>query len=209
MNHLRLSTITVVFAVAVALPLAMFPRPALAQDQPKETKIELIAKPALDDRGHLVEGQYVVRAILTTADGRYVAGRRLRIIEDVEFFGQRSASLRAAATDETGQVSVTFQPSQVDQYTIVARFAGDEQYAASEARIALDATDVVPPYTTQAPPLASVGGWLAVSLGVLGVAFWTVLLGVVGRKVWLIRAAPRAAGWTEASGDFQQQGGAI
>jgi hypothetical protein len=33
--------------------------------------------------------------------------------------------------------------------------------------------------------------WLSVFLGILGVVFWTVLLGVLGRTVWGIR---RAAG---------------
>lgn len=191
MNLLRLSAI--VIAIATTLPLGTISGHALVQDQPKATTIELSAKPALDDHGHPLDGQYAIVAILTTADGRYVAKRSVQFVENVEFFGRRSELLGTAVTDSTGFALVVYQPSQAGEHTIVARFGGDKQYAASETRFTLDATQVVPPFTAQPLPLASVGRWLSISLGVLGVAFWAVLLGVLGRTVWRIRTAVGAA----------------
>jgi len=183
-----------VIAIAAVLPLAAAPGRALAQDQPKATKIELSAKPALDDHGHPRKGQYAIVAIVTTADGRYVAKRAVQFVENVEFFGRRSAQLGSVVTDGTGYAAVVYQPSQAGQHTIVARIAGDKEYAASEGTFALDATEAVPPFTEHPLPLASVGRWLSISLAVLGVAFWAVLLGVLGRTVWRIGTAPGADG---------------
>ena len=192
MNRLHLPLIVIV--IAAVLPLVAGLGRALAQDQPKATEIELSAKPALDDHGHALVGQYAITAILTTADGRYVAKRAVQFVENVDFFGRRSALLGTAVTDSTGFALVVYQPSQAGQHAIVARFAGDKQYAASDVTIALDATEAVPPFTEQPLPLVSIGRWLSISLAVLGVAFWAVLLGVLGHTVWRIRTAANIAG---------------
>ena len=207
MNRLRLSAI--VIAIAAMLPLVAIPGHALAQDQPKATEIEISAKPALDDHGHPLAGQYAITAIMTTADGRYVAKRPVQFVENVEFFGRRSMQLGSAVTDSTGFAMVVYQPSQTGQHTIIARFAGDKQYAASDARYTLDATEVVPPFTAEPLPLASVGRWLSVSLAILGVAFWAVLLGVLGRTVWRIRTAVSAAGGTTPAVDSRAEEASI
>jgi hypothetical protein len=180
----------VAFATAAVFTFGATSGHALAQDQ-KATKIELSAKPALDDHGHALDGQFAITAIVTTTDGRFVAKRSVQFVENVEFFGRRSVNLGSAVTDGTGYASVTYQPSQTGPHTIVARLAGDKQYAAGEATFTLDAPRVVPPFSDQPLPLASVGRWLAISLAVLGVAFWAVLLGMLGRTVWRIWTAGR------------------
>lgn len=190
MNAFRL--VIIIIAVAIMLPIAAVPERAMAQDQAKATKIELSASPALDNRGHAVKGQFLISATLTTADGRFVVNSPVQFVENVEFFGQRSADLGSSVTDSTGYAAVVYQPSQTGQHTIIARFGGDSQHAASDATYALNATDVVPPFIAPPLPLASVGKWLSVSMAVLGVAFWLVLLGVLGRTVWRIRTAPDA-----------------
>lgn len=192
MRFSRVPAIAAVISISAALWFVSFPDRALAQDEPEETRLEISAGPARDDRGQPIAGQYSVRATLTTADGRFVADRPVRIVEHVEFFGLRAASIGAALTDSTGYVSVTYQPPQAGQHTIVARFPGDNQYGASEGTLLLDATDVDPPFLAHPLPLVSAGKWLSISLAVLGVAFWVVLLGVIGRTVWLIRAAGAA-----------------
>jgi hypothetical protein len=190
-----------VILIAAVLSLAAGLDETAAQDEPQATEIELSAKPALDDRGHPLKGQYAIVAIVTTADGRYVAKRAVQFVETVEFFGRRSAQLGSAVTDGTGYAAVLYQPSQTGQHIIVARLAGDKQYAASEVKFTLDATEVVPPFTEQPLPLAPIGRWLSISLAVLGVAFWAVLLGVLGRTAWRIRTAPGAdGGVTPAAG---------
>jgi hypothetical protein len=189
----RLSLGIVALALAVILAGGVTGR-AMAQDQQAAaTSIQLSVDPALDNRGHAIEGQYAVTATLTTADGQYVAGRPVEIVEIVSFFGTRSASLGAAVTDATGLAPVIYQPAQAGKHRIVARFAGDDAYAASTAETTIDAPSVVPPFRREPLPLAAVGTWLAVSLAILGIAFWVVLLGVLGRTAWRIKTAASAA----------------
>lgn len=189
MMRSRFAFAGVVLAIAALLiPVRGF-APAAAQDQPKPTKLVLSTKPALDDKGHPVKGQYKVIATLTTADGRFVAKGSVHFVEHLEFFGPNTSDLGSATTNGTGIASVIYQPSQKGKHTIFAQFGGNDQYAASDEQFVIDATDVVPPFPNEAPPLASVGRWLSIALAILGIGFWAVLLGVVGRTVRTIRAA--------------------
>jgi len=190
MNRLGLA-ILITILVASLLPRFGEER-AGAADDAEGTLIQVSSIPVKDKRGKAVKGQYWFMATLTTADGRYVADRPLQFVEPVDFFGRREASLGTTVTDGTGIAAVIYQPSQVGQHTIVVRFAGDKQYAASKAELVVDATEVVPPFAEEPLPLASVGFGLAVFLAVLGVAFWAVLLGVLGRTAWRIKKAPDA-----------------
>ena len=91
MNTMR--QVVIIIAVAIMLPIVAPPGRALAQDQAKATKIDLTASPALDDHGHAIKGQYTLAATVTTADGRFVGNATVQFVENVEFFGKRSASL--------------------------------------------------------------------------------------------------------------------
>lgn len=198
MNVLR--SMAVIVAAAATLALAATPSSALAQAAPKATKITLASSPALDNHGHPIKGQYSLVATLTTADGRFVPNGSVQFVENVEFFGARSASLGSAVTDSTGYAAVVYQPSQKGQHTLIARFGGNSQYAASDASVALNATDVVAPFASSPLPLASVGHWLSIAMAILGLLFWTVLLGVLARAAWRIRTASNAAVSIAATG---------
>jgi hypothetical protein len=180
-------------AVAALLVPGFGARNVFAADDPAGTVLELTSMPAQDERGNPLEGQYWIATVLTTEDGRYVANRPIQIVEPVDFFGPREAKLGTAVTDGTGFAAVLFQPSQPGEHTIVARFRGDQQYAASKIELIVDLTEVVAPFTVEPLPLTSVGKALSLFLGVLGIVFWVVLLGVLGRTAWGIRAAPGAA----------------
>jgi hypothetical protein len=86
--------------------------------------------------------------------------------------------------------AVLYHPAQAGERTIEAQFKGDKSYAASEASLNVAVSQVIPPFASEPLPLASVGKWLSIGLGILGVAFWGVLLGVLGRTIWGIRTAP-------------------
>jgi hypothetical protein len=204
MNRVRL--LGLIVGVAACLAAWAGARGALAAEEPAGTVIEVDSMPAQDERGKPLEGQYWITVVLTTADGRYVAGRPIQIVEPVDFFGPREAKLGTAVTDGTGFAAVVYQPSRAGEHNIVVRFRGDKQYAASKAELVVEAADVVAPFTEEPLPLASVGTGLAVFLGVLGVVFWTVLLGVLGRMAWRIKTAPAAAvGPARAAGARSQE----
>jgi hypothetical protein len=193
MMRTRFALTCLVFAMVAVLASAGRSAPAAAQDEPETTQIVLSSKPALDDRGQPVVGQYRIVATLTTADGRYVAKSSVRFVERLEFFGPRTSALGTAKTNGTGNASIIYQPANSGEHTIFVEFSGNETYAASEAQFVLAAADAVPPFPEESLPLAAVGRWLSISLAILGVAFWAVLLGVVGRAVRTIRVASGAA----------------
>jgi hypothetical protein len=89
--------------------------------------------------------------------------------------------------------AVLYHPAQTGQQTIKARFKGDQTFGPTEASLVLDVAEIIPPFESEPVPLASVGKWLSFGLGLLGVAFWAVLLGVLGRTVRGIRAAAGSA----------------
>ena len=189
----RARLLSVIVGVAACLAAWAGARGALAAEEPAGTVIEVGSMPAQDERGKPSKGQYWITVVLTTEDGRYVADRPIQIVEPVDFFGRREAKLGTAVTDGTGFAAVVYRPSQPGEHTIAARFGGDKQYAASNADLVLDATDVVAPFAEEPLPLASMVRGLTAFLGVLGVVFWAVLLGVLGRTVWRIKMAPTAA----------------
>jgi hypothetical protein len=190
----RLCLRAIAITATIALVLGRGDRAAEAAEGPEPTVIELSVMPAQDKRGKDIEGEYWVMATLTTVEGRYVAERAVEIVEPIDFFGRREASLGTAATDGTGLAAVMYLPAQAGQHQIVARFAGDAEYAASEDELLVDVAEAISPFPEEAPPLESVGTWLSVTLAILGVAFWAVLLGVLGSTVWRIRTAPAKVG---------------
>ena len=167
-------------------------RTGLAAAEASETAIELTSMPALDNRGKPIEGQYWIMATLT-AGGRPVANQTIDFREPVEFYGPREARLGSAVTDGMGLAAVIYQPSQTGQHDVTARFGGGGEYAATEAHMNLQAESVVAPFPEEPVALAGAGAWLSRFLAILGVVFWAVLLGVLGRTIWGIRRAPSMA----------------
>jgi hypothetical protein len=203
MNRLGLA-IVIAFLVASWVPLLGVGGVAAAAD-PQGTEIQVSSMPAKDKRGKAVKGQYWLMATLTTADGRYVADRRVQFVEPVDFFGGREAILGMVATDGTGLAAVIYQPSQPGQHTIVARFGGDRQYAPSKAELAVEVDQAVPPFAEEPSPLAAVGNGLAIFLAILGLAFWAVLLGILGYTIRRIKQAPDAEPARAAAGGSRGQ----
>jgi hypothetical protein len=190
----RLSDRLMILAAIVVSLAVLFSgswRASAAQDA-QPTQLEASSFPMTDERGEEVPGKFWVMVTLTTEDGRYVGNRTLRVVEPVDFFGRREAVLGTVVTDGTGMAAVTYQPSHASEHIIVVRFAGDTEYAPSKAELVIDVAEAISPFPEEGTPLASVGMGLAVFLGFLGIAFWAVLLGVVGRTAWHIKWAARA-----------------
>lgn len=178
-----------VFCLGVSIPQSA----AQAQESPAETKIVVSTKPALDDKGHEIAGQYKIIATLTTAEGRFVADRTVDFSERLGFFGSRIVDLGSAITNGTGNASIIYQPAQDGDFSIAASFSGDSDFAATGTQYALAASDTVPTFPVEESALTSVGNWLAIGMALLGVAYWAVLLIVVLRTLRRIRTAPEEA----------------
>ncbi len=188
MKTLRWLSLTLIVVASLAA-YAGARQDASAEDVAEPTVLQVSSFPVTDDQGDEVPGQFWIMATLTTEDGRYVANRPLQIVEPVQFFGYREATLGNAVTDGTGMAAAQYQPSNAGESTILVRFGGDAKYAASKAELVIDAASVVAPFPEEGRPLASVGTGLAIFLAVLGVAFWAVLLGVLGNTVRRIKRA--------------------
>ncbi|HEX5417263.1 MAG TPA: hypothetical protein VFZ25_16485 [Chloroflexota bacterium] len=179
-----------VLAIAVALSLGVWAPALAASSSPATTAITLTSSPRLDAKGKPMKGQYLITATLT-ANGQPINQAALAFREHVDFFGPRDADLGTVLTDSTGSAVIFYQPADNGPKKISAQFAGSQTYAATSGSATIDARDVTPLFTSHPEPLASVGKWLSVSLGILGVVFWAVVLGIFIRAIGRIRAAAR------------------
>ncbi|MFN8633728.1 MAG: hypothetical protein U0893_07745 [Chloroflexota bacterium] len=134
-----------------------------------------------------VKGQLALSAKLAGADGKPVSGQAIDFYVPVELFGRRDAFVGVATTDSTGLATVSYQPSQAGRQTIVARFAGSDTYAASEARAEIQVGEVVPPIVAEPLPFATVREWIPLGMLALVILVWAVLLGVFASTVRAIR----------------------
>jgi hypothetical protein len=160
--------------------------PALAVAQSAATPTRLtLSEPA---RGGL-KGHLTLRVTLTTAAGKPLSERNVAFYELSNVFGPREVLLGTATTDSTGFAAIDYQPSQTGQQTIFARFTGDQDNAASQVSSAIQVREVVPIFTEEPLPLASVRQWLPLGLASLVLATWAVLLGVTIRTVLGVRSA--------------------
>jgi hypothetical protein len=111
----------------------------------------------------------------------------------------RDALLGSATSDATGFAAIDFQPAELGQHTITARFNGDEQYALSQISSTIEVREVAPIYVPEPLPLASVRQWLPLGLASLVLATWAVLLGITARTVLGVRAAGRRQARVDAA----------
>jgi hypothetical protein len=189
MNRLRRMIFLALLGSLIAALSGLWPMGAAGQQA--ATVLQVDSMPMMDERGNELPGKYWILATLTTEDGRYLGNRPLQIVEPIDFFGRREAMLGTALTDGTGMAAVTYQPSQDGNHLVVVRFRGDSEYSATKSQLEIVAADVISPFAEEALPLASVGTALAIVLAFLGIAFWAVLLGVMGGTAWRIQRAPR------------------
>ncbi len=152
------------------------------------TTLTLNSSPRLDQKGAVLKGQFVIVATLS-AGSQFISQQPVVFREHVDFFGPRDADLGTAVTDSTGAAVIFYQPAVTGPQLISAQFAGGDAFAGSTATMTLNISEVVPVFTSVPSPLASVGKWLTVSLGVLGVVFWAVVLGIFARAVVKISSA--------------------
>jgi hypothetical protein len=165
-----------------------------ASAQGAVTSLAVSATPLLDQEGHATRGQYLVVAVLTSANGQPVNNKQVAFFEQVTFMGAvRAVTLGKAMTDSTGTAAVAYQPAQVGSHTLHAKFGGDSQYAASQGETSLQvqAADLVAPFSPQSMPLASVGQWLAKAVELSVLLFWLFLVGLFLWTVLGIRSAGR------------------
>jgi hypothetical protein len=139
------------------------------------------------------EGQVMLTARLTTADGRPLSGQSIDFYQRVELFGSRLAHLGAATTDSSGAAALLYLPAEVGRQEIAARFDPEEGYAPSEATGAIDVGAATPPFESDPLPLALVSHWLPYALGAMVIATWVVLLWVFLSTARGIKAAVPAA----------------
>ena len=182
MKALALATLSTL--VGIALTLSLLSGDVHAQTAATPTTLTL--GPAAPTR---IKGQLSLSAKLTTQDSKPVSGQEIDFFVPVELFGSRDAFIGSATTDSTGQASLGYQPAQLGQQTIVARFTGGASYAASEARADIQVNETVPAIKTEPLPFAGLRDGLPIILVALVVVVWGVLLGVFLGTVRGIRRA--------------------
>jgi hypothetical protein len=183
--------LSLVLAVAIAALGASSGPVALATPLHADaTTLTLSGDQRLDPKGAVMKGQYVISATLKAGD-KFISQQPVVFREHVDLLGPRDADLGTAVTDSTGTALIFDQPAETGPQMLSAQFAGNDAFAGSSATLTLDVREVVPVFTPVPSPLASLGKWLTVSLGVLGVVFWAVVLGVFTRAVVkIISASP-------------------
>jgi hypothetical protein len=139
-------------------------------------------------------GQLVLSATLMTGDGRFVSDRAIDFYQQTEFFGRRDALIGTATTDTTGVAILVYQPALRGTQTLVARFGGSGGFAAAEATTTIEVREVAEPFEPEPLPLATVRQWLPFGLGATVISVWAILLGVLARTAWGIKAAGRQRG---------------
>lgn len=188
----------VVLAVFLAGGLfLMYPSGSVRGASPQAaTRVAVSTTPQLDQKGHEMKGQYLVVAVLTSADGQPVNNEQVAFFEQTTFMGElRAVTLGTTKTDATGSAAVAYQPAQAGSYTLLAKFGGDSQYATSEGEtsIQVQAADLVALFPAQPAPLASVQHWLIVVVEIFVLLFWMFLIwlflwAVLG--IWLVARHP-------------------
>jgi hypothetical protein len=162
--------------------------PALVQAQADTAPTRLtLSEPT---RGGL-KGHLTLRAVLAAADGKALGERQVTFYGQSTVFGAREVVLGSATTDSTGLAAIDFQPTQLGEQTMLARFRGDDVFAAAQASGTLDVREIVPIYSADSLPLASVRQWLPLGLASLVLATWGVLLGITAVTVLGVRAVGR------------------
>jgi sugar lactone lactonase YvrE len=120
------------------------------------------------------------------SDGAPVAGVPVTFYVVTDFFGARLMKVGDALSDATGAVSVLYRPTWDGDQTVVARFAGNGNYPATQTSFSFSAQGVVSPWqpaqfglepVRQLLPIAVGVGILAV-LATLGFALVTTVIGI-------------------------------
>ena len=201
MNRLKMLGLSLMLATLATVSIGLEATLA-AGTAATTTTIKLSSSQRLDDNGTPMKGQLILSAVMTAPDGKTINGQVISFYENVDLLGTRQALLGTATTDSTGSAAIAYQPAQSGNQTIIARSVGSAGFAAAEGQMSLDVSEVVPPFRSEAKPLASIGDAMAIIFGVATAGTWLVLLGVLLRAIVGIRSAgPLANGEATAALD--------
>lgn len=137
----------------------------------------------------------VLNAKLTRADGYPLSERNVSFFETVNLFGTARISLGSAVTSAVGIASLTYDTRQPGEHQFTAVYGGDDITTSSivNATFDLENLPAMPPLY---PPtgMESITRWTLPVVGLVVLAVWSLLLGVVVYVVRGIRKGTRQVG---------------
>lgn len=189
MRWLRIGAVSLVLALVAAGVLGLGVSLADEASPSTPTALRLSSMPRVNEKGAEVKGQLLILATLTTQDGKPLSDRNVDFYQEIEFFGPRESYIGSATTDSTGVATLLYLPAESGKQSIKARYLGRDGYASTQVSATIDIKDARPALESEPLPLATVARWLPMVLGLLVLAVWAVLLGVLLRSVLGVRAA--------------------
>jgi sugar lactone lactonase YvrE len=188
------------FALLLVVVLASFAaaRPALADDPSGITLVPIPPPNAAPGQ------ETVVLSAQLISDGSPVAGVPVTFYIVTNVFGERLMKVGDALSDATGAASVLYRPTWDGDHTVVARFAGEGGYPATQTSFSFNAQGVVSPWQPAQFGLEPVRRWLPIAVGV-GILAVLATLGftLVTTVIGIPAAATRPARETVPSWDIQ------
>jgi hypothetical protein len=177
-----------VLTVSALLVMAM-PLTAAATHHGEEVvdqvvfRVKYVQSPVAGTRGQIV-------AHMAMDDGEAIVGETVEFSRAVDFLGSRTIALGSATTDANGDARLTIEPSS-QALTVVATFAGDEHYLATQQTIDVAPSAPAPADGTasDAPSLAPISGLMPQLLIFVALGVWVFLFGIAAATTLAIRRA--------------------
>lgn len=134
------------------------------------------------------QGQVV--AHMAMDDGEAIAGEMVEFSRQVDFLGSRTIVLGSATTDANGDARLAIEPSS-QALTVVATFAGDDDYLPVQQTIDVAASAPAPADNAPAvtPSLAPISGLMPRLLILVALGVWIFLIGIAAATTLAIRRA--------------------
>ncbi len=135
----------------------------------------------------------LLTAKLSDTTGKALGNQTVEFFIQTDVFGDRLMSVGKSVTDSGGTASVSYKPSTVGQQDVVAKFAGNSQYAKSEVHFQF--TSVGPAHTHENAQfgLAPIRAVAPVGVVAIVAAVWIVILAVLLSTARGLRAGAPAA----------------
>lgn len=126
------------------------------------------------------------------SSGRPVGNATVQFYVMTDVFGLRPMSIGEAVTDTTGRAAISYKPSWEGETSVIAKFAGNSQYTAAEAKYAFTALGPVPVHQNAKFGLEPIRAWAPLVVGGLVLTVWAILIAVVVQTV--VGLNPRSVG---------------
>ncbi len=184
---MKKSWLIALVGVAALTGLLLAPRTASAE----ATATVLKGVPPFDQE----PGKYIsIGARLTDAAGKPIGGVMVDFFVITTTFGERPMEVGRAATDSQGVATVGYKPSWAGETRVVARSAGNAQYAAAESKFQFAAVGPDRVHANAEFGLAPIRAIAPVAVFAIVAFVWGVLLVVlIGTVRGLRGAAPEYA----------------